>query len=109
MTNKTDNGKTNDSRRMACGRPEYISRKNGDAAEALPWSTNSAMRYGKEAYLTIHLGKVHEYTGMKLDRRERGKVKNRHDGLPEKNTRRPDIQVSRRGHRTGGKPSLLVQ
>ena len=32
-------------------------------------------RYGKEADLTIHIGKVHEYLGMKMDYHEEGKVK----------------------------------
>ena len=32
-------------------------------------------RYGKEADLTIHQGKVHEYLGMKLDYREDRKSK----------------------------------
>ena len=32
-------------------------------------------QYGKEAELTIHQGKVHDYLGMKPDNHEEGKVK----------------------------------
>ena len=50
-----------------------ISNENGDTVDDL--INKPSERYGKEAYLTIHRGKVHEYLGMKLDYCEQGKVK----------------------------------
>ena len=50
-----------------------ISHKNQDTVDALIRKLSE--RYGKEADLTIHKIKVHEYLGMKLDYREEGKVK----------------------------------
>ena len=50
-----------------------ISHKNGYTVSAL--INKLSKRYGKEADLTIHQGKVHEYLGMKLDYCEEGKVK----------------------------------
>ena len=50
-----------------------ISQKNGDSVDALIKKLSE--RYGKEADLTIHQGKVHEYLGMKLEYRKKGKVK----------------------------------
>ena len=50
-----------------------IYQKNGDIVDAL--INKLSGRYGKEAYLTIHRGKVHKYLGMKLDYSEEGKVK----------------------------------
>ena len=50
-----------------------ISPKNGDLVDALIKKLSE--RYGKEADLTIHQGKVHEYLGMKLDYHKKGKVK----------------------------------
>ena len=47
--------------------------ENQDTVDAL--INKPRERYGKEAYLTIHRGKVHDYLGMKLDYREEGKVK----------------------------------
>ena len=65
-------------------------------------------QYGKEADLTIHQRKVHEYLGMKLEYSKKGKVKtDMTDYL--KNPRRPDRKVSRKGHHTNGKPSLQGQ
>ena len=50
-----------------------ISHKNGDTVDAL--INKLSERYGKEADLTIHRGKVHTYLGMKLDYCKQGKVK----------------------------------
>ena len=50
-----------------------ISQKNGDSVDSLIKKLSE--RYGKEADLTIHQGKVHEYLGMKLEYRKKGKVK----------------------------------
>ena len=50
-----------------------ISHENGDTVDAL--IKNLSKQYGKEADLTTHRGKVHEYLGMKLDYRKQGKVK----------------------------------
>ena len=50
-----------------------ISHKNGDTVDAL--INKLSKRYGKEADLTIHQGKVHNYLGMKPDNHEEGKVK----------------------------------
>ena len=41
-----------------------ISHKNEDTVDAL--INKLSERYGKEADLTTHRGKVHEYLGMKL-------------------------------------------
>ena len=45
-----------------------ISHKNGDTVDAL--INKLIKQYGKEADLTTHRGKVHEYLGMKLDYRD---------------------------------------
>ena len=45
-----------------------ISHKNGDTVDALIRKLSE--RYGKESYLKIHQGKVHEYLGTNLDYRE---------------------------------------
>ena len=45
-----------------------ISHGNGDTVDAL--INKLSERYGKEADLTIHQGKVHKYLGMKMDYRE---------------------------------------
>ena len=50
-----------------------ISHENGDTVDAL--INKFSKQYGKEADLTIHQGKVHEYMGMKIDYCEQGKVK----------------------------------
>ena len=42
-----------------------ISHENGDTVDAL--INKLSKRYGEEADLTIHQGKLHEYLGMKLD------------------------------------------
>ena len=42
-----------------------IYHKNEDAVDSL--INKISKQYGKEADLTIHRGKVHEYLGMKLD------------------------------------------
>ena len=50
-----------------------ISHGNGDTMDAL--IRKLSKQYGKEADLTIHRVKVHEYMGMKLEYRKQGKVK----------------------------------
>ena len=50
-----------------------ISHKNGDTVDNLINQLNE--RFGREADLKIHQGKVHEYLGMKLDYRKLSKVK----------------------------------
>ena len=50
-----------------------ISQKNGDTMDAL--INKLSKQYGREADLTIHRGKVHEYLEVKLDYCEQGKVK----------------------------------
>ena len=50
-----------------------FSHKNGDTVDAL--INKLIKKYRKEAYLTMHRGKLHEYLGMKLGYRVQGKVK----------------------------------
>ena len=50
-----------------------ISHRNGDTVDAL--INKLSKKYGKEADLTIHQGKVHKYLGMNMDYRKQGKVK----------------------------------
>ena len=83
-----------------------ISRENGDTVDALMSTLDK--QYVKEADLTIHRVKVHEYLGMKLDYCEQGKVKIDMTNYL-KNPGRPARQVSRQIHHTGGKPSLQGQ
>ena len=50
-----------------------ISYDNGDTVDTL--IRKLSKWYGKEADLTFHRGKAHQYLGMKLDYREQGNVK----------------------------------
>ena len=50
-----------------------ISHRNGYTVDAL--ISNLSERYGKEAELTIHQGKVQKYLGIKLDYHKQSKVK----------------------------------
>ena len=71
MTNKKVNGKQ--STVVSHVGDLQISHENGDTVDALIRKLSE--RYIKEADLTIHQGKVHEYLGMKLNYHEQGKVK----------------------------------
>ena len=80
-----------------------ISHENVDTVDAL--ISKLSEQYGKEADLTIHHGKLHEYLRMKLDYRDQGKVKiDMTDYL--KNPGQISRQASMQSHQNGGKPYL---